>query len=130
MSFNLKDPISTPKAYENWLKILAALTVICGIATAVSAYKIFFTDNGDAVITILLAFTTAMFYFARREKASAPRPGSAEYEAIERQHQAQIEAGRERRYLKQHPHQVARQLVKDNKVADRISYQDEKKNKK
>ncbi len=128
MSINLNDPIGTPEAYEKWLKILVVLTVAFAAITVFSLYKVF-TGTGDSSLSILLAFTTAIFFFAYREKSKGPRPGSPEYEAIQRQHQAQVEAGRERRYLKQHPHQVARDLVKMNKVADRISYQDEKKNK-
>lgn len=129
MSINLKDPIDTPEAYEKWLKILIVLTTVFGVITVISFYKVL-TGTGDAALSILLAFTTAIFFFAYREKSAGPRPGSPEYEAIKRQHQAQIDAGKERRYLKQHPHQVARNLVKSNKVANRISYQDEMKNKK
>ena len=56
-----------------------------------------------------------MFFMAYREKSNAPRPGSPEYEAIERAHSAKIEAQRERIYRKQHPFDVARELVENNK---------------
>lgn len=128
MSFNLKNPIDTLEAYEKWLKILVALTAIFGVITAVYIYKVF-TGTGDPALAILLAFSTAIFFFAYREKKAAPRPGSPEYEAIERQHQAQVNAGRERRYRKSHPHQVARELVENNKVYERESYNEEKKKK-
>ena len=126
MSFNLKDPISTPEAYERWLKVLIVLSIGFGIATVVSIYMMI-TATGDYAVTVLLALTTAIFFFAYREKSNAPRPGSPEYMAIKRQEQAKIDAAKERRYRKSHPHQVARELVKTNKVAGRVSSLDEKK---
>ena len=41
---------------------------------------------------ILALMATIMFFMAYREKSNAPRPGSPEYEAIERAQAAKIEA--------------------------------------
>lgn len=123
---NLADPISTPKSYERWLKILIVLTVICAIGTVISIYFLV-KGSGDFVISAILLMSTFMFFFAHKEKAAGPRPGSPEYQALERQQQARMEATKERRYRKQHPHAVARELVANNKVAGRVSYKDEQK---
>lgn len=125
MGFNLKDPINTLEAYEKWLKILLGLFVVFCIATAVCIYKLF-NGTGDPALTILVALSTVMFFFAYREKKAAPRPGSPEYIAIQRQQDAKVEAAKERRYRKNHPHEVARELVKNNKVSGRVSALDEK----
>lgn len=124
---NLANPISTPKAYERWLKILIVLTVLCAIGTIISIYFLI-QGTGDFAITVILLMSTFMFFFAHKEKAAGPRPGSPEYEALERQQEARAEAAKNRRYRKQHPHAVARELVKNNKVAGRVSYKDEQKN--
>lgn len=124
---NLADPISTPKAYERWLKALIVLTVLCAIGTIISV--IFLVQGkGDLIITAIFLMSTCMFFFAHKEKAAGPRPGSPEYQALERQQEARAEAAKNRRYRKQHPHAVARELVKNNKVEGRISYKDEQKN--
>ena len=128
MSFNLKDPISTPEAYERWLKILIVLSVGFAIATVVSLYNMV-TGTGDSAVTVLLALSTATFFFAYREKSTAPRPGSPEYMAIKRQEEAKVEAAKARRYRKNHPHEVARELIQNNKVDGRVSELDIKKDK-
>lgn len=125
---SLSDPISTPKAYERWLKILNVLTVVCAIATVVSVYLLF-NDSGDLLLTVLLGLSTFMFFFAHKEKASAPRPGTPEYEAIERARASRSEAAKERRYRKQHPFSVARELVDNNKTAERDKDKSSKKSK-
>ena len=125
MGFNLKDPINTLEAYERWLKILVGLFVVSCIGTIVCIYKLF-NGTGDSALTILVALTTVMFFFAYREKKAAPRPGSPEYMAIQRQEDAKNAAARERRYRKNHPHEVARELVKNNKVSGRVSSLDDK----
>lgn len=125
---SLADPISTPKAYERWLKILIVLTVLCAIGTVVALYLLV-TGSGDLVLTVLLFLSTLMFFFAHKEKAAAPRPGTPEYKALERQHEAKIAAAKEHRYRKQHPFSVARELVENNKVTARDSYKDSKNQK-
>ena len=128
MGFNLKDPINTLEAYERWLKILIGLFIVSCIGTGVCIYKLF-NGTGDSSLTILVALTTVMFFFAYREKKAAPRPGSPEYMAIQRQVDAKNAAARERRYRKNHPHEVARELVKNNKVSGRVSSLDESEKK-
>lgn len=128
MSFNLKDPISTPEAYERWLKILIVLSVGFAIATVVSIYNMV-TGTGDSAVTVLLALSTATFFFAYREKSTAPRPGSPEYMAIKRQEEAKADAAKARRYRKNHPHEVARELIQNNKVDGRVSELDIRKDK-
>ena len=128
MSFNLKDPISTPEAYERWLKILIVLSVGFAIATVVSLYNMV-TGTGDSAVTVLLALSTVTFFFAYREKSTAPRPGSPEYMAIKRQEEAKVEAAKARRYRKNHPHEVARELIQNNKVDGRVSELDIRKDK-
>ena len=128
MSFNLKDPISTPEAYERWLKILIVLSVGFAIATVVSLYNMV-TGTGDSAVTVLLALSTATFFFAYREKSTAPRPGSPEYMAIKRQEEAKADAAKARRYRKNHPHEVARELIQNNKVDGRVSELDIRKDK-
>lgn len=126
MSF--ADPISTPKAYERWLKILVVLTILCAIGTVISLYLLI-TGSGDLVFTMLLFLSTLMFFFAHKEKSAGPRPGTPEYKAIERQKEAKIAAAKDRRYRKQHPFSVARELVENNKATTRDSYKDSKNQK-
>ena len=64
---------------------------------------------------VLMAITLLMFFLAYREKSAGPRPGSPEYEAIERAQASRIKASQERLYRKQHPFMVARELVESNK---------------
>lgn len=125
---NLTDPISTPKAYERWLKILIVLSILSAIGTVISIYLLF-KNSGDLIITVLLALSTLVFFFAYKEKAAGPRPGSPEYEAIERARIARADASKERRYRKQHPFSVARELVNNNKVSTRDDYKSSKESK-
>lgn len=104
------------KKYEQWLVILKILSVVCLIATVILGY---FASKGkvDFLLLIIGLLATVMFFMAYREKSNAPRPGSPEYEAIERAHAAKIEAQKERIYRKQHPFDVARELVENNKTS-------------
>ena len=126
MGINLSDPISTPKAYERWLKVMLGLSVVFGIVTVVSLYKMF-TGSGDSAVTVLAALVAIMFFLGYREKSNAPRPGSPEYIAIKRQEEAKVQAAKDRRYRKKHPHQLARELIDNNKVSGRISFEDVQK---
>ena len=103
------------KKYEQWLVILKILTVVCLIATVILGY---FASKGkvDFLLLIIALLATVMFFMAYREKSNAPRPGSPEYEAIERAQAAKIEAQKERIYRTQHPFDVARELVENNKA--------------
>lgn len=104
------------KKYEQWLVILKILTVVCLILTVVLGYFAF--KGKTSPLTMILALmTTIMFFMAYREKSNAPRPGSPEYEAIERAQAAKIEAQKKRLYRKQHPFDVARELVENNKAS-------------
>ena len=104
------------KKYEQWLVILKILTVVCLILTVVLGYFAF--KGKTSPLTIILALmATIMFFMAYREKSNAPRPGSPEYEAIERAQAAKIEAQKKRLYRKQHPFDVARELVENNKAS-------------
>ena len=125
----LADPISTPKSYERWLKILKVLTAVFAVITIISAVLVFTDNGGDLVLTVLCALTTAMFFFAYKEKSKGPRPGSPEYKAIERQREAKNAAAKERRYRKQHPFSVARELVNNNKASVRDDYKSSKDSK-
>ena len=104
------------KKYEQWLVILKILSVVCLIATVILGY---FASKGkvDFLLLIIGLLATVMFFMAYREKSNAPRPGSPEYEAIERAHAAKIAAQKERIYRKQHPFDVARELVENNKTS-------------
>lgn len=104
------------KKYEQWLVILKILTVVCLIATVILGY---FASKGkvDFLLLIITLLATVMFFMAYREKSNAPRPGSPEYEAIERAQAAKIEAQKERIYRKQHPFDVARELIENNKTS-------------
>ncbi len=104
------------KKYEQWLVILKILTVVCLILTVVLGYFAF--KGKTSPLTMILALmATIMFFMAYREKSNAPRPGSPEYEAIERAQAAKIEAQKKRLYRKQHPFDVARELVENNKAS-------------
>ena len=104
------------KKYEQWLVILKILTVVCLILTVVLGYFAF--KGKTSPLTMILALmATIMFFMAYREKSNAPRPGSTEYEAIERAQAAKIEAQKKRLYRKQHPFDVARELVENNKAS-------------
>ena len=104
------------KKYEQWLVILKILTVVCLILTVVLGYFAF--KGKTSPLTMILApMATIMFFMAYREKSNAPRPGSPEYEAIERAQAAKIEAQKKRLYRKQHPFDVARELVENNKAS-------------
>lgn len=104
------------KKYEQWLVILKILTVVCLILTVVLGYFAF--KGKTSPLTMILALmATIMFFMAYREKSNAPRPGSPEYEAIERAQAAKIEAQKKRLYQKQHPFDVARELVENNKAS-------------
>ena len=104
------------KKYEQWLVILKILTVVCLILTVVLGYFAF--KGKTSPLTMILALmATIMFFMAYREKSNAPRPGSPEYEAIERALAAKIEAQKKRLYRKQHPFDVARELVENNKAS-------------
>ena len=102
------------KKYNNLLRNLLILTVIFAIIT-IASFVLIFLGKGDPIVSILCLATTLMFFFAHREKSSAPRPGSPEYEAIERARKAKVKASREQAYKKQHPFEVARDLVESNK---------------
>lgn len=104
------------KKYEQWLVTLKILTAACLVLTVVLGY-FSFKGKADPLLMILALLATIMFFMAYREKSSAPRPGSPEYEAIERAHAAKIEAQKERIYRKQHPFDVARELVENNKAS-------------
>ena len=104
------------KKYEQWLVILKILTVVCLILTVVLGYFAF--KGKTSPLTMILALmATIMFFMAYREKSNAPRPGSPEYEAIERAQATKIEAQKKRLYRKQHPFDVARELVENNKAS-------------
>lgn len=104
------------KKYEQWLVILKILTVVCLILTVVLGYFAF--KGKTSPLTMILALmATIMFFMAYREKSNAPHPGSPEYEAIERAQAAKIEAQKKRLYRKQHPFDVARELVENNKAS-------------
>ena len=104
------------KKYEQWLVILKILTVVCLILTVVLGYFAF--KGKTSPLTMILALmATIMFFMAYREKSNAPRPGRPEYEAIERAQAAKIEAQKKRLYRKQHPFDVARELVENNKAS-------------
>ena len=104
------------KKYEQWLVILKILTVVCLILTVVLGYFAF--KGKTSPLTMILALmATIMFFMAYREKSNAPRPGSPEYKAIERAQAAKIEAQKKRLYRKQHPFDVARELVENNKAS-------------
>lgn len=104
------------KKYEQWLVILKILTVVCLFLTVVLGYFAF--KGKTSPLTMILALmATIMFFMAYREKSNAPRPGSPEYEAIERAQAAKIEAQKKRLYRKQHPFDVARELVENNKAS-------------
>lgn len=104
------------KKYEQWLVILKILTVVCLILTVVLGYFAF--KGKTSPLTMILALmATIMFFMAYREKSNAPRPGSPEYEAIERAQAAKMEAQKKRLYRKQHPFDVARELVENNKAS-------------
>ena len=104
------------KKYEQWLVILKILTVVCLILTVVLGYFAF--KGKTSPLTMILALmATIIFFMAYREKSNAPRPGSPEYEAIERAQAAKIEAQKKRLYRKQHPFDVARELVENNKAS-------------
>lgn len=104
------------KKYEQWLVTLKILTVVCLVLTIILIY---FSYKGktDPLVMILALLATIMFFMAYREKSRAPRPGSPEYEAIERAQAAKIDAQKERIYRKQHPFDVARELVENNKAS-------------
>lgn len=104
------------KKYEQWLVTLKILTVACLVLTIVFGY-LAFKGKLDPLLLILALLSTVMFFMAYREKSNAPRPGSPEYEAIERAQAAKIEAQKERIYRKQHPFDVARELVENNKTS-------------
>ena len=104
------------KKYEQWLVTLKILTAACLVLTVVLGY-FSFKGKADPLLMILALLATIMFFIDYREKSSAPRPGSPEYEAIERAHAAKIEAQKERIYRKQHPFDVARELVENNKAS-------------
>lgn len=110
------------KKYEQWLVILKILTVVCLILTVVLGYFAF--KGKTSPLTMILALmATIMFFMAYREKSNAPRPGSPEYEAIERAQAAKIEAQKKRLYRKQHPFDVARELVENNKASGSKSFE-------
>lgn len=104
------------KKYEQWLVTLKILTAACLVLTIVFGY-LAFKGKIDPLLLILALLSTVMFFMAYREKSSAPRPGSPEYEAIERAQAAKIEAQKDRIYRKQHPFDVARELVENNKTS-------------
>ena len=113
------------KKYEQWLVVLKILTVVCLILTVVLGYFAF--KGKTSPLTMILALmATIMFFMAYREKSNAPRPGSPEYEAIEHAHAAKIEAQKKRLYRKQHPFDVARELVENNKASGSKSSQTRK----
>ena len=104
------------KKYEQWLVILKILTVVCLILTVVLGYFAFKVKTSPFTMFLAL-MASIMFFMAYREKSNAPRPGSPEYEAIERAQAAKIEAQKKRLYRKQHPFDVARELVENNKAS-------------
>lgn len=114
------------KKYNNLLRNLLILTIVFAIITIASFVLIYF-GKGDPIVSILCLATTIMFFFAHREKSSAPRPGSPEYEAIERAREAKVKASREQAYKKQHPFEVARNLVASNKAVSSKSSTGSKK---
>ncbi len=77
------------KKYEQWLVTLKILTAACFI---LSIILIYFAVKGkvDPILLILALMSTLMFFMAYREKSKGPRPGSPEYEAIERAHEAKL----------------------------------------
>ena len=107
------------KKYEQWLKALKILTALCFILSIVLVY---FATQGkiDPILLILAILSTLMFFMAYREKSKGPRPGSPEYEA-ERAREAKIAAQKERIYRKQHPFDVARELIENNKASSKSS---------
>ena len=108
------------KKYEQWLKALKILTALCFILSIVLVY---FATQGkiDPILLILAILSTLMFFMAYREKSKGPRPGSPEYEDIERALEAKIAAQTERIYRKQHPFDVARELIENNKASSKSS---------
>lgn len=104
------------KKHEQWLFALKILTVVCLIGTIVFTY-LFIKGKIDFAPAILFALTTIMFFMANKEKSKEAKPGSPEYEAIERAKAAKQAQNRERAYRRQHPFMVARELVEDNKAA-------------
>lgn len=104
------------KKYEQWLVTLKILAAACLVLTAVLGY-FSFKGKTDPLLMVLALLAAIMFFMAYREKSNAPRPGSPEYEAIERAQAAKIEAQKERIYRKQHPFDVARELVENNKAS-------------
>lgn len=109
-----KDAKIKLKKYEQWLLALKLLTVICLILGIFFTYR-YINCNGHPAGMVLFMLCSLMFFMAHREKSAAPRPGSPEYEAIERAQESRIQASRERLYRKQHPFMVARELVENNK---------------
>lgn len=71
------------KKHEQWLFALKILTVVCLISTIVFTY-LFTKGKIDFAPAILFALTTIMFFMANKEKSKEAKPGSPEYEAIER----------------------------------------------
>lgn len=103
------------KKYEQWLVILRILSVIFLIAGIAALYWVI-KSNGNPGLMVICLLSALMFFMAYREKSNSPRPGSPEYEAIEKAHAAKLQANREHRYRKQHPFTVARELVENNKT--------------
>ncbi len=102
------------KKYEQWLQILKLLSIICLVLGIIFTYR-YIKCNGHPAGMVIFMLSSLMFFMAYREKSAAPRPGSPEYEAIERAHASRIKTSQERLYRKQHPFMVARELVENNK---------------
>lgn len=111
---NTKDTKTKLKRYEQWLLILRILAVICLGLGIFFTYR-YIKCNGHPAGMAIFMMSALMFFLAYQEKSAGPRPGSPEYEAIERAQASRIKASQERLYRKQHPFMVARELVESNK---------------
>lgn len=110
----MDDTQTKLKKYEQWLLTLKVLSVVCLVLGIIFTYR-YIKCNGHPAGMAIFMLCALMFFLAYREKSTAPRPGSPEYEAIERAQASRIKASQERLYRKQHPFMVARELVANNK---------------
>ncbi|NCD02488.1 MAG: hypothetical protein EOM00_05770 [Clostridia bacterium] len=108
------------KRHEQWLMTLKILAIVCSVLGIILLYR-YITTNGHPGGMAICLLSAVMFFMAYREKSGEPKPGSPEYEAKERAHEAKIKASQERMYRKQHPFMVARELVDENKDAKKPS---------
>lgn len=100
---------------QQHVKILRYLSLACFILFIIFLIIYIRTGGYNPFPMIISGLAALLFLSSTREFKQAPLPGSPEYEAIERQKQQKAEALAEKRYKKEHPFEVARDLVQNNK---------------